>query len=208
MSLKLQGSNAFLVPSGKQSPKSVLNLFFDDLNDFEIYIIEKEVLQIEDVRYLQNLLTQSALKKSMIVFLDFYQAGQEAQNALLKPLEELGEDKLFFLRAEYPETLLGTILSRLQFVDFAEPKDTSNEKAEEFLKLDIDKRLSYIDKLRKGDYAELSKLIDSLEDYFSNNTDNHTAREALKNIFLFRRAKQLGAQPHKALLESLAFIKL
>ncbi len=197
-----------MLNAGQEDPKSLLARFFPSLEAFETYIIKKDFLQIEDVRYLQNLSLQSTVKEKSIIFLTFHKIGLEAQNALLKVLEELPEKKIIFLNTGQEDTLLDTLRSRLQAINLpAKPqKDTS--AARDFLDLNIDKRLDFLDNLRKKDKEKLADFLDSFEYYLTKNLNKPGARKTLENLLSFRRADNLGAQPHKALLESLAFVEL
>lgn len=75
----------------------------------------------------------------------------EAQNALLKTLEELPVDALFILGAASDANLLPTILSRCQIVrvQSSELKVQSyTEDIEKLLKATIEQRFEYIEKLK------------------------------------------------------------
>ncbi len=197
-----------MLNAGQEDPKSLLARFFPNLEAFEIYIIKKDFLQIEDVRYLQNLSLQSTVKEKSIIFLTFHKIGLEAQNALLKVLEELPEKKMFFLNTGQEDTLLDTLRSRLQSLNLPAKSKNDSLAVKDFLDLNIDKRLAFLDNLRKKDKEKLAEFLDSLEYCLAENLNKPGARKALENLLSFRRADNLAAQPHKALLESLAFVEL
>ncbi len=197
-----------MLNAGQEDPKSLLARFFPNLEAFELYIIKKDFLQIEDVRYLQNLSLQSTVKEKSIIFLTFHKIGLEAQNALLKVLEELPEKKMFFLNTGQEDTLLDTLRSRLQSLNLPAKSKNDSSAVKDFLDLNMDKRLAFLDNLRKKDKEKLAEFLDSFEYYLAKNLHKPGARKALENLLSFRRADNLAAQPHKALLESLAFVEL
>lgn len=77
---------------------------------------EETQIKIEAVRELQRALSLSALEARWKVglLLDFQEASLEAQNALLKTLEEPAPGVLLLLTARQAEDLLPTILSRCE----------------------------------------------------------------------------------------------
>lgn len=93
----------------------------------------------------------------------------EAQNALLKTIEELPENGLFLLGANSQASFLPTILSRCQIVILARPgstdsgvsdkPDPQNDKylkdIEKLLESTIEERFEYIEKLKeKGEFLK------------------------------------------------------
>jgi DNA polymerase-3 subunit delta' len=78
---------------------------------------EKGTISIDTARGLYQL-TRSRHSERQVVIIDNAQAmGAEAQNALLKLLEEPNASVIFMLTAPTPEVLLPTIASRVQRVD-------------------------------------------------------------------------------------------
>jgi DNA polymerase III delta prime subunit len=70
----------------------------------------------------------------------------EAQNALLKLLEEPAEYAHFFLIVPAMHLLLPTVQSRLSFVDMNDVGVASNSEAKKFLSLDTAKKLEFVKK--------------------------------------------------------------
>lgn len=78
-------------------------------------------LEIEQVRDLQNRLSLKSYNNSLKVGIinDAHLMRKDAQNALLKTLEEPKGDTLLILITAYPELLLPTIRSRVQQIKFS-----------------------------------------------------------------------------------------
>lgn len=89
-------------------------------------------IEIEQVRDLQNRLSLKSYNNSLKVGIvnDAHMMRKDAQNALLKTLEEPKGDTLLILITAYPEMLLPTIRSRLQQVKFS---IVSRKDIEEYL---------------------------------------------------------------------------
>lgn len=73
---------------------------------------EKSTISIEQVRKITNLLGVKTKKPQYIIIRPAEALGESAENALLKNLEEPGENYHFILLTENPSSLLPTILSR------------------------------------------------------------------------------------------------
>lgn len=83
----------------------------------EVLPDEKGTIAIETVRSLYKL-TRTHRDTALIIVIDDAESmGREAQNALLKLLEEPTENVYFILTSHMPQLLLPTITSRLQRID-------------------------------------------------------------------------------------------
>jgi DNA polymerase-3 subunit delta' len=78
-------------------------------------------IEIEQVRNLQNRLSLKSYNNYLKVWIidDAHLMRKDAQNALLKTLEEPKGDTLLIVITSYPEMLLPTIRSRLQQIKFS-----------------------------------------------------------------------------------------
>lgn len=111
-------------------------------------------------------------KGRVIVLEDGSNLTPEAQNALLKILEELPEQGLFILGADSDAKFLPTILSRcqierLQFTVDSKQKE-SKEDIEKLIESSIEQRFEYIEKLKNKEEFFLS-----LVNYFHQNLASH-----------------------------------
>ncbi|MDD4106328.1 MAG: AAA family ATPase [Candidatus Shapirobacteria bacterium] len=100
-------------------------------NNPDIFIINEATgWAIESVRLLKKWLSQKPFnhKNKIIIIYQVDQFSLESQNALLKSLEEPGENNYFILSTNKPSKIINTIISRCQIIklknDFSLSKDT------------------------------------------------------------------------------------
>ncbi len=105
-------------------------------------------------------------KGRAVVLEDASQLTDEAQNALLKTLEELPEYALFILGADSDSKLLPTIISRCQVERLQATGDSGQgenykEDIENLLNSTVEQRFEYIEKLK-----DREEFLHSLLEYF------------------------------------------
>jgi DNA polymerase-3 subunit delta' len=100
------------------SCKSIDSSSFPDLSIIEA---KDRNIEIEEVRDLQNRLSLKSYNNSLKVGIidDAHLMRKDAQNALLKVLEEPKGDTLLILITSYPQMLLPTVRSRLEEIKFS-----------------------------------------------------------------------------------------
>ena len=81
---------------------------------------EKNEISINQIRQLRKRLNVESQAKRLIVFYSFDTASYEAQNALLKTLEEKTFSNYFVMIVNKLETLLDTTISRSKVIDLRE----------------------------------------------------------------------------------------
>lgn len=120
--------------------------------------------KIEDVRELNDFTKLSLRQKTAIVLKNINQASIEAQNALLKTIEEPQENLIFILTTTNLEQVVPTITSRAEVIElqsdsYDATKDTQFTK--EFLDKSTAERLITTSKIKKREDAIefMEKLI-------------------------------------------------
>jgi DNA polymerase III delta prime subunit len=113
------------------------------INRFDISLIEKDTtvkqntqsIGIEDIKRIQKTLFLKPMKSKTkaVIIEDADLLTPEAQNALLKVLEEPPAHTIIILNADSKESLLPTILSRCQIIVLEEEKPKLSEKNREEL---------------------------------------------------------------------------
>lgn len=129
------------------------SLIDSSTSKFDIAIYEGDTIGIKDVR---NIIRSLFLKpvsspKKAVVLYEAQDLSIDAQNALLKTLEEPPENTVIILTAQDSELLLPTIVSRCQIIKLT----TEN------LKLTTENQsliISHLSLITKGNVAELLKL--------------------------------------------------
>ena len=107
------------------------------INSFDITILERDTskknlqsIGIEDIKNIQEKIFLKPLKSTnkLIIIEDAHLLTPEAQNALLKVLEEPPAHTHIILATETKEALLPTILSRCQIIELEEEQTKPSEK--------------------------------------------------------------------------------
>lgn len=146
--------------------------------------IKNNQLDIDDARKIVDFNSQKSFGKAddkKVIFLEINGAGHQAQNALLKTLEEPSSNTYFFIVIPSVSLLLPTIKSRVQvytlkdfFNNFSDKniantvgKNEFNNETDlvvEFLKSNLPKRIEIIKKMiDKSEPAFLVKFLNDLE---------------------------------------------
>ncbi len=140
----------------------------------------------------------------------------EAQNALLKTLEEPSAGALFFLIVPSPETLLPTIRSRVQTLNLE--TDTSRRRldmvvdTDDFLAASAEKRLTLLKPLYEHDEDEgrdigvVLAFLQSLEERFAKEKMTPERDAGVHAIYRARKYATDKGSLLKALLEQVALL--
>ncbi len=99
---------------------------FDALQK-QIILPEKTTITIGQIRQLKKELSITTSKPRFIIFQQFETATIEAQNALLKVLEDLNTKNQFVMLVNHIGAVLPTIISRSRVIDLEEEKTIHDE---------------------------------------------------------------------------------
>jgi DNA polymerase III delta prime subunit len=169
-----------IVAKEKNKRKAYVDEYAKNLqiNHFDITIIEKDLnskqatqsIGIEIIKLLQAKIFLKPIKSAnkMVILEDAQLLTPEAQNALLKVLEEPPANTYIILGTEAKSTLLPTILSRCQIIQLEEENKKISEETQEELHAFIQKfpgfpigsRLKYAEQISK----DKEKAITWIED--------------------------------------------
>src|SRR3989344_2042621 len=115
----------------------------------DFVLIERDSLAVDDARLLRERQSLSTVGDGrMVVVAIFRAATREAQNALLKVLEEPATRTHIFLVVPYASLLLSTVRSRAHRIRVASP-DAATAKSP-WLAMSVGERLAEADKLAKA----------------------------------------------------------
>jgi hypothetical protein len=183
--------------------------------DFHLY--EHDAFLIEHAHSLraeQSMHGAAGARKIFIVA--FNTMMSEAQNALLKTLEEPTAGTHFFFVTRTGEILFPTVRSRMQVIRSKEAGDRNQETGnagEKFLKASLPERMKMIESLTKAKTEEKPKakedariFLESLEHALYKATPKVTfpVAEALQNVLTAKRYLSDRSPSLKLLLEHLA----
>lgn len=155
-----------------------------------LYFQAGEKLGIAEARKIKEhfSLKPYSAKGRAVVLEDAAVATVEAQNALLKTLEELAKNAILILGASSDSVLLPTILSRCQIIRLQNPIHPESEKnlqdVEKLINSSIEERFQYIEKLKNRE-----ELLHSLVYVFRKML--HTPNSHLKKQEIINFLKEL-----------------
>ena len=137
----------------------------------------------------------------------------EAQNALLKTLEEPSADALFFFVVPSPETLLATVRSRVQTLTLVEKRHREIPlDIDDFLAASSEKRLTMLKPLYEHDEDEgrdmgnVIAFLQSLEEKFAKEKLTPATEQGIHAIYRARKYAGDKGSLLKALLEQVALL--
>lgn len=185
------------------------------------YIVVEQVnFTVDNARELrqwQELTSANGGKKVYVVYTDFI--TREAENALLKTLEEPVPETHIIFAVPKPDTLLPTLLSRVRvmFPTNSSAKNFDEDKsAEKFLHMNLGNRMAYVAKLiEKSDDDDASAqvrekalaFIDQLEKNLSEKllqTTSKADQEKIESILKLKRYLFISGASVRIILETIA----
>ena len=161
-----------------------------------------------ELRAWQELTSMNGGRKVHIIYADFM--TREAENALLKTLEEPIPNTHIFFAIPKPDVLLPTLLSRVRVVMPAQSDDLKKE-ANEFLRSTQQQRLSHVAKLvvnsddeeAAADVRERTHaLLDALEQTLADDLTKNKSK--LEQILKFKKYLYIPGASSRMILETLA----
>jgi len=188
---------------------------FFDREDFS-YVFDQHygTFKIDDARSIRSLQSEKTERGSIFI-LGFDRITTEAENALLKVLEEPTADTYFILLFPYAKNLLPTLQSRLSVHSFEKEggRDMSENPLgsyDTFQKMNLKERFDHIQSLVKAKDSKLEKshvleLLNQAEDSVSTNKPMDTNR--IKEILFLKKSLASSSSPSvKMILDHLAII--
>lgn len=144
-------------------------------NNPDVYLLDQETVGIPQIREVKRFLSLKRWHSLYQVVIIRYQKRitVEAQNSLLKILEEPGQNRYFFILTPNPNQLLSTILSRCQILKTSLTKSTKSVTQNELLNRE--------------------KLIELSLDP----PDNNQLQETIHNTITFFQKKLLQVDTHR-----------
>ena len=212
--------HAYVVGGQREDARAFIDAFLKSknikLDKGPDYIVSEHAIftidHVRDLRHWQNLSSISA-QKIYVVYATFI--TKEAENALLKTLEEPVPHTHIIIATPKPEMLLPTLLSRVQVLIPEISKNDGVRRVQDFLDLTLAERLDFIKKMvEKGDdeyaSAEVREkavvFFDDLENYFAKKLLKATKEDAKKIESILKLKKYLYSPQSSArnILETVA----
>lgn len=215
--MELLTANVYLVAGNESSIPLVLNRItgagISLTSNPDVYVRSYNTFGIDDALELRERSQLRPMHPGMRTFI--VQAATmttEAQNALLKTLEEPPAGALFFFVVPAPEILLPTVRSRAQSLSIGTPPTESLVKINHFLAASIEERLAMIEPLLEKDAEDKRNMgaiivfLEALERAMSVRDADARTTEALRTIYKVRSYINDKGALVKPLLESVALM--
>jgi DNA polymerase III delta prime subunit len=177
----------------------------------DMYVREYLSFKINDARELRDRAQTKAVLGGRRVFIVIAPSmTTDAQNALLKTLEEPPADALFIFIVASPQTMLPTLRSRVQFLRVDEgAKGEARVDVVQFLKAGLEKRIDMLKPLYQHDDDERDirgavAFLQALEREFAAHTPS--SRPGIEAIYLARKYLMDKGALLKPLLEQVALL--
>jgi hypothetical protein len=212
--------HAYLFESSDKAIREEIKLFTDKLKQegYEVLDIAMDSLKMDESAELRKINSTKSVEGKKLFLISANSISLDAQNNLLKVIEEPGINTHFFIIVPDINSLLGTFISRFQVIRIEDSKKGENE-VKNFLKLSLSERINFLknfiknsediaedggDSLRSQAHSFLNNLEKTLLDEANGGRELIKYREAIDQIFTARRyLRQAGSSP-KNLLESVA----
>lgn len=174
----------------------------DKASGADVSFFEYDLLGIDDVRMLRQIATQRPVLRPYRTFiLSFESITTEAQNALLRLLEDPVGAVRFYVVTRHSDTLIPTLRSRLMSIDTQPVLKEIGKSTMDFLQSSYGERLTLIgERLKEKDVGWARHLLDELEMWIQKD-----AKESLLEDIVFVRTYDRAAGASlKMLLEHIA----
>jgi len=167
---------------------------------------------IDQARELRERASRRAIGTRRVFVIEAAAITHDAQNALLKTIEEPSDDALFIFVIPSPETLLPTVRSRAQTLRLEGEEEIGKIDVDRFLASPPSKRLDMLKVVLEKDEDELRDIggiitfLSLLERTVGNMRRGSDMREALDAIYRARRHIADKGALVKPLLEQVALL--
>lgn len=197
------------MPGGPERIRDVLSFLREESIETEgnpdVYVRAYKHFGIDEARELRERASLRALGKRRVFVIAAPDLNREAQNALLKTLEEPPGNALFFFILPSPESLLPTLRSRVQMLNVERGREVQTD-AKAFLGSTPEKRLDMLKPLLekgeddKRDLGMILAFLSSLE------VRLEKSPEGLKAVYRTRKYITDKGALVKPLLEQVALL--
>lgn len=206
--------NIFLVKGGTEMAETVLAYLRSHgvavRDNPDLYIHEYRHFGVEEARALRAGASMKAVGSKRVFLITASQMTVEAQNALLKTIEEPRGDALFVFIVPSPESLLATVRSRAQMLELRGEAEVSEVDCKKFvaaapsLRIDMLKPLLEKDTEDVRDIGKILAFLSALEREIDSRGMHHSA--SLEPVYRARRYVTDKGALVKPLLEQVALL--
>ena len=196
--------HAYLIEDTGGVFESLPEVLRDGYKDAEIYVQNFDLLGIDDSRNLVRLANMRSLGVQLFVW-RVEKCTREAQNALLKLLEEPPERSHFFFCVSGVQDILPTLRSRAWVIQ-GDKNSKEVEVARDFIKGNPSRRVAILEPIiKEKDRQSARRLLDGIEGELYA-CSAISSKRALQHIIDVRRVMQDNGASLKQMLESVALV--
>jgi DNA polymerase III delta prime subunit len=208
--------HAFLVPGGVEKLEAMYGFLSEHgmsiKGNPDVYVREYRNFRVDDAREIrERAMTRAVRIGAHRVFIIVTPSiTTDAQNALLKVLEEPPADAVFFFVVPSPQTLLATLRSRAHVLRLEDEASAPSVAPGTFLKASIEKRIEMLkplytrdDEDEERDIRNALAFLSALERELSTRKN---VREGLNAVYRARRFLTDKGALLKPLLEQVALL--
>lgn len=160
----------------------------------DLYEISASDFGVDDARAVSAFASYKSLGEAKYFLLTISRPTADAQNALLKVIEEAPGNSIFFFIVESAGHLLPTIRSRsVQIAGVTAVEESYGEEAEKFLKDSFESRLSSVEKMTG---------------YISKTQDRSPSRSFVRSLLSVAKDKKYPAQALRDILDSEKYMRM
>jgi DNA polymerase III delta prime subunit len=212
--MNLFSHHAYLVRGGQRVLPQIFQMLeaegFNMTANPDFYLEHYQTFGIGESRALKEMDSRSAVNDKKVFVLSFDSITSEAQNSLLKTLEEPLGGSVYFLCVNKEEIILPTLKSRMMILEFPAVLDDTAE-AETFLEMSADEKLDFVHKFSddiKKDRKNKKDAIDflnSIERVLYENKEQYSPTLLKKVLELKSYAENKGSSV-KMIMETLSLL--
>jgi hypothetical protein len=206
--------HAYFAVAGKEAASHLVSLVreegFKIENNPDLFVEHFDNFGIEEARNLKEMDLRQAADLYKVFIISFDSITSEAQNALLKTVEEPAGGSHFFFIISSEDILLPTLRSRLLKLE-TEKAESASKEAKEFLKMPLDERLLYAHKFsdeikkEKRTKKEAIDFLNSVEDVLSQDYKDFDPQK-LKKFLELKSFAPIRGSSVKMIMESAAIL--
>jgi len=205
--------HAYLLLGERGEADKFLENIFEDvgitpMGNPDVFVLDTDVFGVDDARSLGDKAIEKAFGERKVFVIHAQKFTPEAQNALLKTLEDPVPNTHFFITAREAQMFLPTLLSRLHQVNVGGELEESND-AKKFLKKTLKQRIDFASRFA-GDVKDgkrgagaLAEFIDSLLLILKEEGAPHSTLKRVLDVRTY--ARDSAAMP-RLVIEHLALV--
>lgn len=193
--------------SREQIPEALARFERAGVGDADLYVRVYDDLGIDDARDLRDRAALKGFGGPRLFLIAASTITSEAQNALLKTLEEPPADAIFALIVPAPETLLPTLRSRMQPLALRNASSASPIDAAQFVAASTEQRIDMLKVITAADEKDTGALLSFLAALEAELARQGVrGRAGLAQLYDARKFVLDKGALRKALLESVALV--